>query len=68
LSPGGLRLFVAHHFEPGELLEVDLYGPRRTFRVAVRVIHAAPRPGGCWLVGAEFTRGPLIEAELRALR
>jgi hypothetical protein len=67
LSAGGLRLFVSQRLEPGELLEVDLYCQRRTVRVAMRVIHSSPRPGGCWLVGAEFTTGPLAEAELQAL-
>jgi hypothetical protein len=67
LSAGGLRLLVYQRFEPGELLEVSLYGTRRTFGVTVCVTRAEPRLGGCWVVGAEFTRGPLTEAELQAL-
>jgi hypothetical protein len=67
LSAGGLRLLVCPRFEPGELLQVDLHGSHRAYRVMVRVVHASPQPGGSCLIGAEFVQGQLSEAEVQAL-
>lgn len=62
LSAGGVGVVVPHRLEPGTLVGVELKDRRGSVWVKrLRVTHATPQAGGCWLVGGRFLK-PRIKA------
>ena len=68
ISAGGMGLLLPCEFGPGTLLNLDLEGtPAHTAGpVLLRVVRAAGRPGGDWVLGCEFARR-LSNEEMAAL-
>jgi hypothetical protein len=68
LSMGGLGILLPREVSPGGLLTVELRDRVcNSWRLkTVRVVHAAPKSGGQWLVGSVFTKA-LTSAELAGI-
>jgi hypothetical protein len=66
ISQGGVSLLVNRAFETGDLLNVELPGPRgHTHTVLACVVHVRALPGGEWALGCNFAR-ELDDADLEA--
>lgn len=68
LSAGGIGMLLARQLMPGRLVTVELPDPaRNSWRLkTLRVVHAAPKSAGQWLVGSMFTKA-LTTDELAAI-
>ena len=68
LSAGGVGMLLPRQVTPGGLLTVELRDRvRNSWRLkTLRVVHAAPRSPGMWLVGSAFTK-VLTTEELAAI-
>lgn len=68
ISTAGIGLVIPQRFEPDTTLTVEVESRHsdESRAVQVRVVHAAPQPGGGWLLGCAFAR-ELTGPELAAL-
>ncbi len=68
VSAGGIGLVLDHQADPGTVLLLDLYLPRRLPRLLrIRVAHRREEPEGHFFVGGAFGR-ELSEEEVEELR
>jgi hypothetical protein len=68
VSPTGIGLQLSRRFEPGALLNIELFDANgeQTHLLLARVIHATARPESGWLVGCELVN-PLTNDEVQSL-
>lgn len=68
VSAGGMGLVLDHRADPGSVLLLDLYLPRRLPRLLrIRVAHGREQPDGRFFVGGAFGR-ELSDEEVEELR
>jgi hypothetical protein len=58
ISRGGVGLLCHTLLPMGELLGVELSGPRSriTFALQARIVHAEAQPDGSWILGCAFVQ------------
>jgi hypothetical protein len=68
ISTGGLGIMLDAIVAPGDMLNVEIHNSaKRIWRCKTfQVAHAAPAPGGRWLVGGAFSQ-PFAAEELRSI-
>jgi PilZ domain-containing protein len=66
VSKTGIGLVLDRHWQPGTALVLELPLAEGIRLTRGRVVHAASRPGGCFLVGCMFDQ-QLADDEVQAL-
>jgi hypothetical protein len=69
VSQGGMALVLPRRVAPGTVLLIDEPPVRAEMQgraLPMRVVHAAPHPGGRWIIGCQFSE-PISEQALLAL-
>src|SRR5262249_11245335 len=68
VSKTGIGLHVDRRWEPGTELVVEFpaEAPNKPRLLRVRVVHATPQIGGCFLIGCQL-QSPLSDEDVKAL-